>query len=632
MLTANWLRSWKPATAGLALALMATLTLSGCGAAKEPPKPATPTVATPDAGKPGGPAGADMDTQTPKPGTTPTTDPATTPASTPTPATTPAAGTAAVAKDSPLAFVPNNAFLAVVVRPTRIMGSDIVKGLPPEMVAEAIEKFRSEASAPVDIDPTKVDYLVASVVPDPPKEGEPRFGPPGKGLVVVHTTEPMNAEELIGKRKEKGASVAEASKDAQKYYRLANVPDGEEAKPEETDVLLWVDSQTLVSGNEVKVLEFLAARGAGQIVDRLKGVSLDQDIVVLGYPDNDIKQMAGMAAGGQLPPGQGEQVSKALESTKSVLFSVDLTKGNLLGLTIEGTTDEAVTAMEKKVKEGQQQLGGIYQFFTAANRGDDAPAPEKALTLFGDELLKGLSVEKKGMELTVNIKNPGGFDKLMVALKPKIEEAVAQAKTAAEQTKRKNNLKQIALGFHNYHDVNQSFPPKKDAKGKLSWRVHILPYIDQAALFNKFNLDEDWDSETNKPLIAEMPQLFASEGEGAEEAAKEGKTRYVGITGEGAPFGREEGGVKLGVDVTDGSSNTILVVEAGADKAVVWTKPDDLKFDAAEPVASFGELKDGKLFVVMMDGAARVISLKDIAADTIKALVTFAGGEVVGEF
>ena len=522
MVTANWLCSSKTAAAGFALAMMATLTLSGCGAAKESPKPAAAAVATPGAGKPGGPAGTDMDAGTPAAGTTPAATPSTTPPSTP--AATPAAGTAAVAKDSPLAFVPNNAFLAVVVRPTRILASDIVKGLPPEMVAEAIEKFRGEASAPVDIDPTKVDYLVASVVPDPPKEGEPRFGPPGKGIVVVHTTEPMNAVELIAKRKEKGAAIAEASKDAQKYYRLSNVPEGEQAKPEETEILLWIDSQTLVSGNEVKVLEALAARGSGQIVDRLKGVSLDQDLVVLGYPDNDIKQMAGMAAGGQLPPGQGEQVSQALENTKSVLFSLDLTKGNLLGLTIEGTTDEAVAGMEKKVKEGQQQLGGIYQFFTASFRGDDAPAPEKALTQFGDELLKGLSVEKKGMELSIQVKNPGGIDKLMVAVKPKIEEAVAKARAAAENTKRLNNLKQIALAFHNYHDANQAFPPNKDAKGKLSWRVHILPYIDQAPLYNKFNLDEDWDSETNKPLIAEMPKVFASEGEGAEEAAKEGKT------------------------------------------------------------------------------------------------------------
>jgi hypothetical protein len=622
MLTWNWLRSSKPATAGLALAMIATLTLSGCGAAKEPPKPATPTVATPGAGAAAHP---DMPATPPAAGTTPTATPPSTPA------TPPAAGTAAVAKDSPLAFVANNAFLTVVVRPARILKSDIVKGLPPEMIAEAIEKFRSQAGAPVDVDPTKVDFIVASVVPEPKKEGEPSFGPPGKGVVVVHTTEPMNADELIGKRKESGAPVTEASKDAQKYYRLADAKDGSELKPEETDVLLWVDSQTLVSGNEVKVLELLAARGSGQIVDRLKGVSLDQDLVVLGYPDNDVKALAGMAAGGQLPPGQGEQVSQALESTKSVLFSLDLTKGNLLGLTIEGTTDEAVAAMEKKVKEGQQQLVGMYPLLTGGFRGDDAPAPEKALAMYGDELLKGLSVEKKGMELTINIKNPGGLDKLMATLKPKIEEAVAKSRAAAENVKRFNSLKQIALGFHNYHDANQSFPPTKDAKGKLSWRVHILPYIDQAPLYSKFNLEEDWDSETNKPLIEQMPKIFASEGEDAEEAAKEGKTRYVGITGEGAPFGREEGGIKIR-EITDGTSNTIMVVEAGADKAVVWTKPDDLKFDAADPVASFGELKDGKLLVVLMDGAARAISLNDVMADTLKALVTFAGGEIVGEF
>ena len=75
-----------------------------------------------------------------------------------------------------------------------------------------------------------------------------------------------------------------------------------------------------------------------------------------------------------------------------------------------------------------------------------------------------------------------------------------------------NNLKQIGLAFHNYHCANNAFPRAAitDKRGKplLSWRVAILPYIGQQALYNKFNLDEPWDSPHNRELLKEMPSTY----------------------------------------------------------------------------------------------------------------------------
>ena len=75
-----------------------------------------------------------------------------------------------------------------------------------------------------------------------------------------------------------------------------------------------------------------------------------------------------------------------------------------------------------------------------------------------------------------------------------------------------NNLKQIALAMHNFHAGNNAFPRPAilDEKGKplLSWRVAILPYIDQQALYDKFKLDEPWDSPHNKALLKEMPAIY----------------------------------------------------------------------------------------------------------------------------
>ena len=77
-----------------------------------------------------------------------------------------------------------------------------------------------------------------------------------------------------------------------------------------------------------------------------------------------------------------------------------------------------------------------------------------------------------------------------------------------------NNLKQIGLAMHNYHDRHKSLPSAytvdKAGKPLLSWRVLILPYLDQEALYKEFHLDEPWDSEHNKPLSAMVVKVYRS--------------------------------------------------------------------------------------------------------------------------
>src|SRR4051812_32634281 len=75
-----------------------------------------------------------------------------------------------------------------------------------------------------------------------------------------------------------------------------------------------------------------------------------------------------------------------------------------------------------------------------------------------------------------------------------------------------NNIKQIALAWHNYEAANGHLPSNQvDKKGKalLSWRVQILPSLEEDALYKQFKLDEPWDSENNKKLIDQMPKLYA---------------------------------------------------------------------------------------------------------------------------
>ncbi len=201
----------------------------------------------------------------------------------------------------------------------------------------------------------------------------------------------------------------------------------------------------------------------------------------------------------------------------------------------------------------------------------------------------------------------------------------------ARQGDPKNNLKMIGLAFHNYESANKRLPQRAvtDKKGKalLSWRVKLLPYLDANDLYQQFHLDEPWDSEHNKPLIDKMPAVFSSAGDG--ELAKKGKTRFVSPANAEGALGVKEG-TKFS-EIRDGTSNTILAVEARSDSAVIWTKPEDIVIDFKKPLLFLKDSRDGGFLTLMGDGAVRAITDK-ISIETLKALVTRAGKESVGQF
>jgi len=161
-----------------------------------------------------------------------------------------------------------------------------------------------------------------------------------------------------------------------------------------------------------------------------------------------------------------------------------------------------------------------------------------------------------------------------------------------------DNLKQIGLAFHKYADVNGHFPNNvyDDGKARLSWRVLILPYLEEAALFRQIKLDEAWDSPANKALVEKMPKVFAP----VRGKAKAGETFYRGFVTPRGPFGPTMGkGIKFAA-FRDGLSNTVLVIEAG--EAVPWTKPDDMEVPAKGALPKLGGMFGGAAQMVMADG------------------------------
>ena len=191
-----------------------------------------------------------------------------------------------------------------------------------------------------------------------------------------------------------------------------------------------------------------------------------------------------------------------------------------------------------------------------------------------------------------------------------------------------NNLKRIVLGLHIYHDVHRKFPAQAnyDPQGKplLSWRVHILPYLGEEKLYKEFHLDEPWDSEHNKQLIARIPAIYRCP---SMKWSLKNKTTYLGPVNESAMFTGAADGVPI-KDVADGTSNTIFIVDADDNHAVIWTKPEDLQYDPKNPRNGLAGHHEGFIVTAFVDGSVRFLPDTTDNA-TLLALFTRKGGEVV---
>jgi hypothetical protein len=198
--------------------------------------------------------------------------------------------------------------------------------------------------------------------------------------------------------------------------------------------------------------------------------------------------------------------------------------------------------------------------------------------------------------------------------------------SASARLQSQNNMKQIGLALHNYHDQNGIFPAAAivDKKGKalLSWRVAILPFIEQENLYRQFKLDEPWDSEHNKKLIDKMPRTYAL----PYDATKVGQTNYRVFVGNNAAFDLVQG-LRI-AQFTDGTSNTLLVVEAA--EGVPWTKPDELEFDPQKPMMKHLRFEGNICNILLADGSVRAVSTK-LPENTLRLLIQKDDGMPIGE-
>ncbi len=214
--------------------------------------------------------------------------------------------------------------------------------------------------------------------------------------------------------------------------------------------------------------------------------------------------------------------------------------------------------------------------------------------------------------------------------------AVGQAREAARRVQSKNNLKQLGLALHNYHDINNTFPPAgtftADNKPYQSWQTMILPLVDQAPVYGRIDQSAAWDDPRNRmaftipvttyhnPQLGAPGQRFTTDGLATSHYAMNSK------------FGGPNQALQLS-KIIDGTSNTLMAGEVGSG-FLAWGDPQNARDPAQGLGASsnqFGGAFKGGAHMLLGDGAVKFIS-ESVDPKVLEALSTPGGNETIDSF
>ncbi len=315
------------------------------------------------------------------------------------------------------------------------------------------------------------------------------------------------------------------------------------------------------------------------------------------------------------------EFAPALGHAKQYVLAANL-KGTEIRVELRGSFPDDEVAGKAK-SESTKWLGELVEAI-AKQLKDRRTAEEWGLAIIIlkelQRAIRDIRVEQFGSDLVAKTvyKADFPFEKIVM-------EAAERKRLEAERGPSRENLKELGLAMHNYASASaggdelvisgtdaKGRPIQKlDAKPLLSWRVAMLPYLEQGELYRQFKLNEAWDSEHNKKLIAKMPKIFAPVN-GVK--APEGHTFYQMVVGPKAM----RPGFSIAT-IPDGSSNTIAVVEAS--QSVIWTKPDDIFIPGdkmpKDLLKKFGGLCQGGFNVLMYDGSVRWVNPKIVSEETL---------------
>jgi hypothetical protein len=317
--------------------------------------------------------------------------------------------------------------------------------------------------------------------------------------------------------------------------------------------------------------------------------------------------------------GQANLVQPFLE-IRSGLITAKL--GGELELDIRVRFPDEVKA--KKARETAESLLALARMALPQMKQQFAGGmPPQVAGVFDDmaNLVQTLKVTQEGDQLRVPIRSKAATGAIAAGL---LVPAVQKVREAANRTAAINNLRQLAIGMHFYDDSYKRLPPARLGAG-LSWRVAILPFIEQESLYKRFHLNEPWDSPHNLQLLPLMPKVFAPP-EGV-RTPKPHSTFLKVFTGPGTPFDGQKP-ARIPASFPGGTSNAFLIVEAA--DPVEWTRPDDIAYDPNGPLPRLGGMAPGSFLAVLGDASVVRFERFRLSDETLRAAIAPGSGKRVG--
>lgn len=211
--------------------------------------------------------------------------------------------------------------------------------------------------------------------------------------------------------------------------------------------------------------------------------------------------------------------------------------------------------------------------------------------------------------------------------------AVQKVRDAAARAQVSNNLKQLALGAHNYDSANNTLPAPFAERGqtgqpapanwsdRLSWRYELLPYVEQDYLYKVIDAGQAWNSPANRQYTGTPVKVF-----GDPLDPPEPNTRFRCFYDNGALFSTDPKERVSFSGVKDGTANTIMFVETT--DLVPWAQFNELKYQPNGPLPQLGHPKRDVILIGMADGSIRTVK-KSINPNTLKSAITRAGNDPI---
>ncbi|MDA1230776.1 MAG: DUF1559 domain-containing protein [Planctomycetota bacterium] len=187
----------------------------------------------------------------------------------------------------------------------------------------------------------------------------------------------------------------------------------------------------------------------------------------------------------------------------------------------------------------------------------------------------------------------------------------------------KLNLKSVGLALHAYHASNGSFPSAySQSQPPHSWRVALLPWLDQEQLFDSYDRQSAWDTQANRLLLTQRPADYH-----CPEVTDPTYSSYQAVLGiqTAWPFDSPS---RI-IDFTDGTANTAMVVDLH-EFATEWTRPADPRFDDVMAAIPRVQQHSGTSNMLFADGSVRLVSNK-IDPSVTRMILTPSGGRSLAD-